>query len=167
MTCSNGKNHTKHIARNGVSYAGGVESLIDHFFFLCCLEALTLWCRLLWLLGIDWVPPRRVMEMLIISFRDFGRLSLRQDFLGVLFASLWFGPFGGKGKQKFYGTDGLKKQFEFCLFYFPSSVWASTSEAFTDISLSLILLDGNMSFRTMRLTKETVCEWLPTPVGFV
>lgn len=40
-------------------------------FFLHCLATLTLWCRLIQREWIDWVPPRRVKETLIISFIGF------------------------------------------------------------------------------------------------
>ncbi|RVW87303.1 hypothetical protein CK203_037160 [Vitis vinifera] len=39
------------------------------------------------------------------------------------------------------------------------------SEAFAGIPLSLILLDWNLIWRTMRLTKETLSKWLPPPIG--
>ena len=53
------------------------------------------------------------------------------------------------------------------LFHFSSSLWASTSEAFAGIPLSLIMRDWNLVCRTMRLTNESPCEWLPPFVCFV
>lgn len=95
MACSNGKDHTKCLAQNGVLYASEVGSL-EIMFSLHCPMALTLWCRLFWLMGIDWVLPRNVKEMLLISFRVL-RDFLKVGLFSVLSTSLWFGPFGGKG----------------------------------------------------------------------
>ena len=45
--------------------------LIDHS-YLHCLVALTLWHKMLRLVGIEWVATRNVVEMLTISYQGFG-----------------------------------------------------------------------------------------------
>ena len=47
--------------------------LIDHS-YLHCLVALTLWHKMLRLVGIEWVATRNVVEMLTISYQGFGHL---------------------------------------------------------------------------------------------
>lgn len=75
-----------------VMYKGGRES-VDHD-FLYFLQPLALLCRLLGLARIDWVPPKRVEEMLILSCKCFVRLYWRRIFWCIasliLIWSIWW-----------------------------------------------------------------------------
>lgn len=73
MASSKGEDHTKLLAWNGLLCVGGMESFMDHI-FLHCFFVLAFWCRLFWLVGIDWVSLERVEGMLIIYFSSFGGL---------------------------------------------------------------------------------------------
>ena len=103
--------------------------------------------------GIDWAPLEQVEAMLIIFFKGFGGLPRGRNLWRVANLTLIWTTWQERSARIFKDRQRFRETSK-NLFYFSSSLWASTNEGF----LSFILLDWNLVCKTIRLTKETLFQ---------
>ncbi|WKA04126.1 hypothetical protein VitviT2T_022186 [Vitis vinifera] len=117
---------------------GNGES-IDHL-FLHCPVTIGLWHRLFNLVGVIWVPPRSLEDMLVISFKGLGN-SLRGKTLWQIACLTLIWMVWQERNNKIFEDKGKTEEMVWDLIRFYSSLWASCTEAFRGVPLSILQLN--------------------------
>ncbi|RVW69333.1 putative ribonuclease H protein [Vitis vinifera] len=109
---------------------GNGES-IDHL-FLHCPVTIGLWHRLFNLVGVIWVPPRSLEDMLVISFKGLGN-SLRGKTLWQIACLTLIWMVWQERNNRIFEDKGRTEEMVWDLIRFYSSLWASCTEAFRGV----------------------------------
>ncbi|RVX13392.1 Transposon TX1 uncharacterized 149 kDa protein [Vitis vinifera] len=117
---------------------GNGES-IDHL-FLHCPVTIGLWHRLFNLVGVIWVPPRSIEDMLVISFKGLGN-SVRGKTLWQVACLTLIWMVWQERNNRIFEDKGRTEEMVWDLIRFYSSLWASCTEAFRGVPLSILQLN--------------------------
>ncbi|RVW16200.1 putative ribonuclease H protein [Vitis vinifera] len=117
---------------------GNGES-IDHL-FLHCPVTIGLWHRLFNLVGVIWVPPRSIEDMLVISFKGLGN-SVRGKILWQIACLTLIWMVWQERNNRIFEDKGRTEEVVWDLIRFYSSLWASCTEAFRGIPLSILQIN--------------------------
>nr|CAN74795.1 hypothetical protein VITISV_041690 [Vitis vinifera] len=117
---------------------GNGES-IDHL-FLHCPVTIGLWHRLFNLVGVIWVPPRSIEDMLVISFKGLGN-SVRGKILWQIACLTLIWMVWQERNNRIFEDKGRTEEVVWDLIRFYSSLWASCTEAFRGVPLSILQIN--------------------------
>ncbi|RVW50856.1 hypothetical protein CK203_101816 [Vitis vinifera] len=117
---------------------GNGES-IDHL-FLHCPVTIGLWHRLFNLVGVIWVPPRSIEDMLVISFKGLGN-SVRDKILWQIACLTLIWMVWQERNNRIFEDKGRTEEVVWDLIRFYSSLWASCTEAFRGVPLSILQIN--------------------------
>ncbi|RVX17758.1 putative ribonuclease H protein [Vitis vinifera] len=112
---------------------------IDHL-FLHCPITIGLWHRLFNLVGVIWVPPRSLEDMLVISFKGLGN-SLRGKTLWQIACLTLIWMVWHERNNRIFEDKGRTEEMVWDLIRFYSSLWASCTKAFRGVPLSILQLN--------------------------
>ncbi|RVW90769.1 putative ribonuclease H protein [Vitis vinifera] len=112
---------------------------IDHL-FLHCPVTIGLWHRLFNLVGVIWVPPRSIEDMLVISFRGLGN-SVRGKILWQIACLTLIWMVWQERNNRIFEDKGRTEEVVWDLIWFYSSLWASCTEAFRGVPLSILQIN--------------------------
>ncbi|RVX11717.1 putative ribonuclease H protein [Vitis vinifera] len=117
---------------------GNGES-IDHL-FLHCPVTIGLWHKLFNLVGVIWVPPRSIEDMLVISFKGLGN-SVRGKILWQIACLTLIWMVWQERNNRIFEDKGRTEEVVWDLIRFYSSLWASCTEAFRGVPLSILQIN--------------------------
>ncbi|RVW53008.1 putative ribonuclease H protein [Vitis vinifera] len=117
----------------------GNGELIDHI-FLHCSVTIGLWHRLFNLVGLVWVPPRSLEDMLVITFKSLGN-SLRGKALWQIACLTLIWMVWQERNNRIFEDKGRTEEMVWDLIRFYSSLWASCTEAFRGVPLNVLQLN--------------------------
>ncbi|RVW78876.1 hypothetical protein CK203_043124 [Vitis vinifera] len=117
---------------------GNGES-INHL-FLHCPVTIGLWHRLFNLVGVIWVPPRSIEDMLVISFRGLVN-SVRGKILWQIACLTLISMVWQERNNRIFEDKGRTEEVVWDLIRFYSSLWASCTEAFRGVPLSILQIN--------------------------
>ncbi|RVW44802.1 hypothetical protein CK203_112491 [Vitis vinifera] len=96
--------------------------------------------RLFNLVGVIWVPPRSLEDMLVISFKGLGN-SLRGKTLWQIACLTLIWMVWQERNNRIFEDKGRTEEMVWDLIQFYSSLWASCTEAFRGVPLSILQLN--------------------------
>ncbi|RVW19678.1 Structural maintenance of chromosomes protein 3, partial [Vitis vinifera] len=138
---------------------GNGES-IDHL-FLHCPITIGLWHRLFNLVGVIWVPPRSIEDMLVISFKGLGN-SVRGKILWQIACLTLIWMVWQERNNRIFEDKGRTEEVVWDLIRFYSSLWASCTEAFRGVPLSILQINWiGFAFQEFELFHIGGCLWQP------
>ncbi|RVW99804.1 putative ribonuclease H protein [Vitis vinifera] len=117
---------------------GNGES-IDHL-FLHCPVTIGLWHKLFNLAGLAWVPPRGIVDMMVIAFKGLGN-SLRGKTLWQIACLTLLWMVWQERNNRIFEDKGRTEEMLWDLLLFYSSLWASCTAAFSGVPLSVLQLN--------------------------
>ncbi|RVX03454.1 hypothetical protein CK203_027962 [Vitis vinifera] len=117
----------------------GSGGSIDHL-FLHCPVTIGLWHKLFNLAGLVWVPPRSVEDMMVITFKGLGN-SLRGKTLWQIACLTLIWLVWQERNNMIFEDKGRTEDMLWDLIQFYYSLWASCTEAFRGVPLSVLQLN--------------------------
>ncbi|RVW35813.1 putative ribonuclease H protein [Vitis vinifera] len=92
------------------------------------------------LVGVIWVPPRSIEDMLVISFRGLGN-SVRGKILWQIACLTLIWMVWQERNNRIFEDKGRTEEVVWDLIWFYSSLWASCTEAFRGVPLSILQIN--------------------------
>ncbi|RVW29701.1 hypothetical protein CK203_105773 [Vitis vinifera] len=92
------------------------------------------------LVGVIWVPPRSIEDMLVISFRGLGN-SVRGKILWQIACLTLIWMVWQERNNRIFEDKGRTEEVVWDLIRFYSSLWASCTEAFRGVPLSILQIN--------------------------
>ncbi|RVW64358.1 hypothetical protein CK203_047027 [Vitis vinifera] len=117
----------------------GNGELIDHL-FLHCPITIGLWHKLFNLAGLAWVPPRSIVDMMVIAFKGLGN-SLRGKTLWQIACLTLLWMVWQERNNRIFEDKGRTEEMLWDLLLFFSSLWASCTAAFSGVPLNVLQLN--------------------------
>ena len=117
---------------------GNGES-IDHL-FLHCPITIRLGHKLFNLARLAWVPPRSIVDMMVIAFKGLGK-SLRGKTLWQIASLTLLWMVWQERNNRIFEDKGRTEEMLWDLLLFYSSLWASCTPAFSGVPLSVLQLN--------------------------
>ncbi|RVW51131.1 hypothetical protein CK203_078096 [Vitis vinifera] len=90
--------------------------------------------------GVIWVPPRSIEDMLVISFRGLGN-SVRGKILWQIACLTLIWMVWQERNNRIFEDKGRTEEVVWDLIWFYSSLWASCTEAFRGVPLSILQIN--------------------------